>query len=590
MSVQAETVTAPTMPEMVAGATSGINRMGNQAATTNVSGLTTQLAGLFALLDSQGVFAQNPQLRAQFDALQSSIDKGTKGKTKKLTQAELRLTDAQSQKTDIESKLASGSLTDKERQKLQKQLTKVDANITKFQETSSKLSTEINNQYGRLDAWKEGNLEGARTGADMLREQFPELQRTLDEAAPYLDRMGQPGATGERLLEALGQGYTANTIGSRDVRAAQMGPVADVRAQQIGASRMGDFGRANATTISAGQVGQGTLGASLMNRAQAGIDRAGQLSPEAARDAVQAARQGFAARGLATGNAALGAELLNRDRYSRQREFEDLGFAQQVQGQDLGRQFQNVGNQLTAAQSNQSAALQAEVANLQARYNAAAQNGNWQQAAAIQNQMATLQADTANQQTAFNTGQFNTSQQNVVGMSNADRALNASIANEEARRLGNQQNIGMLGQAFTTDRMINQEGLGAALQRGQLESAANPANMMLGMYSAGQPTGTQALGPATSLANTWATNALNASMFNANSNMWANAANQYGNYGGQSGQGSLWGGLGGAALGAGAGALIAGLMPGGMGATTGALVGAGLGGGVGSGVGGLFAR
>jgi hypothetical protein len=506
MSVQAETVTAPTMPEMVAGATSGVNRLGNQAATTNVSGLLTQLGGIFALLDSQGVFAQNPQLRAQFDALQSSVDKGTKGKTKKLTQAESKLTDAQSKKADIESRLASGSLTDKERQKLEKQLAKVDANITKFQQTSSRLSTEINNQYGRLDAWKEGNLEGARTGADMLREQFPELQRTLDEAAPYLDRMGQPGATGERLMEALGQGYTANTLGGPTMYRPD-------QVQAVNAARVGD--------VRAQQVGAGTLGNTLLGRAQQMAQSDGRLSPEANRDAAQAARQAFAARGLGTSAGSAAAELLNRDRYSRQRMFQDLGFAQGIQSDDVDRQIRNAQNTLTGDIANQGTA-----ANL-----------------SMSDQRAAMDAQRFNQ--------MSNQQANEFFQSEEGRRF---IANEEARRLGNQQNIGMLGQAFTTDRMINQEGLGAALQRGQLESAANPANMMLGMYSAGQPTGTQALGPATSLANTWATNAANVGMFNANSNMWANAANQYGNYGGQSGgTGAMIGSIAGGLLGGAAG-------------------------------------
>jgi hypothetical protein len=71
------------------------------------------------------------------------------------------------------------------------------------------------------------------------------------------------------------------------------------------------------------------------------MDQGGQLSPGAARDATQAARSGMAARGMATGNAGLGAELLNRDAYARQREFENLGFAQSVQTQDLGRRQTN---------------------------------------------------------------------------------------------------------------------------------------------------------------------------------------------------------------------------------------------------------
>jgi hypothetical protein len=93
--------------------------------------------------------------------------------------------------------------------------------------------------------------------------------------------------------------------------------------------------------LEAQQTGAGALGNRLMQEAMAKMDQGGQLSPEAARDATQAARSGMAARGMATGNAGLGAELLNRDRYAREREFQNLGFAQNVQTQDLGRRQVN---------------------------------------------------------------------------------------------------------------------------------------------------------------------------------------------------------------------------------------------------------
>jgi hypothetical protein len=93
--------------------------------------------------------------------------------------------------------------------------------------------------------------------------------------------------------------------------------------------------------LTAQETGAGALGDRLMGEALAKMDQGGQLSPEAARDATQAARSGMAARGMATGSAGLGAELLNRDRYAREREFQNLGFAQSVQTQDLGRRQTN---------------------------------------------------------------------------------------------------------------------------------------------------------------------------------------------------------------------------------------------------------
>jgi hypothetical protein len=54
-------------------------------------------------------------------------------------------------------------------------------------------------------------------------------------------------------------------------------------------------------------------------------ERAGMLSAQDERDATQQARAAMAARGMATGNAGIGAELLNRDRFVQQRRAQDLG-------------------------------------------------------------------------------------------------------------------------------------------------------------------------------------------------------------------------------------------------------------------------
>lgn len=90
-------------------------------------------------------------------------------------------------------------------------------------------------------------------------------------------------------------------------------------------------------------LGRGELGESLYQTALTRAQSQGQLTPEANRDAVQAARSGMAARGMATGNAGMAAELLNRDRYSRARMAEDLNFASGVQATDQARQQYNIG-------------------------------------------------------------------------------------------------------------------------------------------------------------------------------------------------------------------------------------------------------
>ena len=67
------------------------------------------------------------------------------------------------------------------------------------------------------------------------------------------------------------------------------------------------------------------------------------LSPEQERMATQSARAGMAARGMATGNAALGAEILNRDAYASARQDQRRGFAAGVNQMDLARRQRRVG-------------------------------------------------------------------------------------------------------------------------------------------------------------------------------------------------------------------------------------------------------
>jgi hypothetical protein len=82
----------------------------------------------------------------------------------------------------------------------------------------------------------------------------------------------------------------------------------------------------------------GELGRRLMREALGRSERGfGQLSAEAERNATQAARSGMAARGMATGSAGLGAELLSRDTYQRQRAAEDINFVGGVMSDERAR-------------------------------------------------------------------------------------------------------------------------------------------------------------------------------------------------------------------------------------------------------------
>lgn len=79
-----------------------------------------------------------------------------------------------------------------------------------------------------------------------------------------------------------------------------------------------------------GDTSGGTLGQALTAEAERRAQAMGRLSPEEEREAIQQARASMAARGMATGNAGIGAELLNRDRFVRQRRAEDLNLVGSV--------------------------------------------------------------------------------------------------------------------------------------------------------------------------------------------------------------------------------------------------------------------
>lgn len=407
------------------------------------------------------------------------------------------------------------------------------------------LSTRITTRQQAVEDFTQRTIASSPSAASVMRQADPEFYANVDRAQGFADQIGQMSPEGQRFLDAAGRGYQAGAISSRDVAA-----------ERVSAPRMGDFGRATSRDISAAQVGAGMLGQSLMQRAMSGVQGGGRLSGEASRDAVQAARQGFAARGLATGSAALGAELLNRDRFRRQREMEDLQFASGVQAQDLGRQFNNVGNQLTADQANQSAAMQAELANLQARYNAAVQQGNWDQATAFQNQATSLQA----------------------AISNADRSLNAAVQNEQARRLGTITNNEMLYNAAGYVDGQRAAGLGASLQMAGVQQSANPLFRLLGQNPYAGGYGSQAVGPGSQLAGGVAQLNAGANEFNANATNWANYANAF-QPSFQSGTGSTIGSIAGGLLGGAAGYFASAGNP--MFAMGGYMAGSQIGGGIG---------
>jgi len=481
---QIEQVPLTDASEVIANAATATSTLGTTAAATNVStGRQGVRAGLRDLQD-EGWALANPTEAAALKAYkaQNRVSGGMLAEQQRLQDRQQRIQGFLDTGVGPDGKALTGA----KRKEFERRLKNVGEKLTK-------LTTTIDTRTQRVADYEAEVKAGAPdTAASLFRESDPEFYANVDRAQGIANTIGQVTPEGQAFLDSAGRGFTSRAIGT----------------QQIQASRMGDFGRATSRDISAGQVEQGTLGQSLMQRAMSGIASGGRLNAEAARDATQSARQAFAARGLGTSGAAMGAELLNRDKYRRSREMEDLQFASGVQAQDLGRQFQNVGNQLNAAQANQGAAMQAELANLQARYNAAVQQGNWDQAAAIEN---------------------------------AGNRLRADMFNEEARRLGTVTNNEMLYNAAGYADALKTQGLGASLQMAGVQQSANPLFRALAFDPYGtRGSGTNALGAASNLAGDVASLNSTERGFNVNAANWAKFQPSF-NSGAGTLTGSAWG-------------------------------------------------
>jgi len=516
--------------QTITDTTSGVMKtMPTQIGQGNTETRTQETIGILNWLLTDGSVFIDPAAREKIKSTTESLNRTLKPLTKTVARLETSITNANYTVSSLEAKVAGGAtLTRQEEAKLKAARKTISTNQPKLDDANGRITAQ---SKPLQDLYEEVKTTSPKA-TDLITEKFPEAAATLAAAKPLLANMGQLGASGTALQTALNQGYQPNEIRSNDVTAAVSGQGMVIggpsrytpdQIQAVNAARVAD--------VRAQQAGLGQLGNTLMGRAQTMANSTGRLTDEAARDATQATRQGFAARGMATGNAALGAELLNRDRYSRKRMFDDLGFARQIQTDDIDRQVRNAQNVLTGDMANQSTARDLSLADQRAAMDALTSN----QSAGLEanrdfqtEEGRRLQSNQADQTTrdTFDAGQLNT-----VATNNETRALNASVADEESRRLGTQTNIGMLGDSYALDKGTNQDKLNAVLMEGGLASNANANNMLMGMYMGGQPGGTQSAGPATSAGiaageleagNAWNTH---------NSNMWSWGQQNFGNYG-----------------------------------------------------------
>ena len=354
-----------------------------------------------------------------------------------------------------------------------------------------------------------GNVASRANAIGMSAEQFAQGRTALDEQIA-----GEAsGAMGQRADQVIGarvadvgrmqasqagpasivqgpQGYSPAEIRAQQINAAQAGPVANVQAATTGApervagtrvagvgpmqsARVGRVQNVRSRDIQASAAEQALMreatGGGLTGQLQAQATRdlalGRSLSAEQSRDAIQSARSGAAARGLSTGNSALAAEMLNRDRFATQREAERRTFAGSVLNQTTG--IQQAANQayMGRQDSNAGRAMQASLANQSVGANRAMQNAQFaQQAGLADNQNAqqrvlteagyAQQAGLSNQDFAFRSAS-----------QDAQFTQQAALANQQAGLTLGQSNAQLLQQAA----LANQ---GAGLQAGQINQAA----------------------------------------------------------------------------------------------------------------------
>lgn len=288
---------------------------------------------------------------------------------------------------------------------------------------------------------------------------------------------------------ALGQAALADRIAGPQ---ATFGQAATAGITNINADRVSAAQMSGVRDVEASRIRSGALGQSLMNRAIRGVEDGGRLNAEASRDAVQAARQGMAARGLATGGAAMAAELLNRDRYSRQREAQDLQFASGVQAADQVRRTANSQNIMDAQRLNQAADITQNQT-----------NAGFIQQANLANQDAGLRAAQLNQSGA----QFDAGNQQAMNLANMSAANQMALAGYQGDMNQSQFNTGNQ-QAMNLANLQNRQAANMAAYQGDINQ---------GQFNAGNQ-------QAINLANMSAANAM--SQFNAGNQQAANLANQ----------------------------------------------------------------
>ena len=225
--------------------------------------------------------------------------------------------------------------------------------------TINRLAGQLNNDYA---ARANTAIAGATQNAARLNQagdQIGGLVATGQENVAAAQEFANGPTAIDRQIGALGS--AAMSQQADQVQGAQVRPVGNIRASAAERALMREA------------AGRGILG-QLEGQASSDLALGRSLSAEQQRDATQSARAGYAARGLATGQSAMAAELLNRDRFATAREADRRAFASGIANQGanirqaanaayMGRMESNIGRRQQSAMADAGYAQQAAMAN-----------------------------------------------------------------------------------------------------------------------------------------------------------------------------------------------------------------------------------
>jgi hypothetical protein len=336
------------------------------------------------------------------------------------------------------------------------------------------LNTPLYQNMDQLDAMaRQGITPGA--AQNQLQQNFqagPQFQSVnpLQVNAPQL------GAA-----ERVGFERIAGPQEARNVAAERVNALTDFQRAHV---EQGDYGLATAASR-LGQVGPSSIQQTLEGQAASDLSLGRSLSAEQTRDAQQAARAAYSARGLGDSNSAIAAEVLNLDAAATAREAQRRQFAQGVDATGFGQRQAGLqsalgvsdasrgyaGLGLSAQQTNIGAQMQGNQLNLQGQManqgtSLAAQQANQQRDLAMNAQR--FQAAQANQQAGITTGLANQQMGYNTGLANAQMLMQGQLANQSAGMQGQlaNQSAGLQAQGMNTSAGQFLAGLGN--QQGQV--------------------------------------------------------------------------------------------------------------------------